>query len=260
MTWDEFTRWLESWNDSQGFWAAMQGVGTLLAAIAALIALLIARSQLSELIRSNKLLAASNEAMTDSNIAITRPYVVVDFAFRHEYRSNRAEAGSIDLKVENIGRSLAKNLTLKVEPRFPVMMATMVGRFDAGHAFLNQLFDGKTVIKSLAHDRPLVFYFDDPRELLGDHSPVLSWTVEARYEDGEGRGFRETFELELSHWRLGLVVPDPLHLIAANVHSIGEEIEATRRRAEVRESFVEQTRPDRRLGRPRIRRPARRRS
>lgn len=50
--------------------SAAQGIGTALAAVAAIIALVIAGRQLRELTSSNRLLAASNEAMTESSIGI----------------------------------------------------------------------------------------------------------------------------------------------------------------------------------------------
>jgi hypothetical protein len=57
------------------FWATVQGVGTVVAAVAAVIARVIAAGQLRQLSASNRLLA-------ESNIALTRPYVVVDYEFR----------------------------------------------------------------------------------------------------------------------------------------------------------------------------------
>jgi hypothetical protein len=40
--WDDMLAWAADWNDTQGFWTALQGIGTVLAAVAALIAIGIA--------------------------------------------------------------------------------------------------------------------------------------------------------------------------------------------------------------------------
>jgi hypothetical protein len=218
--------WAESWNGSQGFWTAVQGVGTFLAALAALVALIIARSQLAELIRSNKLLASSNDAMTHSNVALTRPYVVVDFEFRPSVgRDGNLLGTTIAVLIENAGRTPAKNLRLKVNPPFPLPDDPKNPGWSKAVEELNKAMNGETVIKSLTRVRPLSFYLDEAKDIMGsDEKAAGSWEVSATYEDAEGHTFSEVSVLELSHWRLGLVTVDPAYRIAKGVQAVAYEV------------------------------------
>ena len=128
--------WVQRWDQSQGFWAAVHGVATLIAAVAALVALFIAKSQLSELIRSNKLLAGSNDAMTQSNLALTRPYVVIDFEFTPSIGlDGRVKTSSVCVRIENVGRTPARNLRMKVDhPLAPAEKSDESGWELATHA------------------------------------------------------------------------------------------------------------------------------
>lgn len=88
------------------FWSAVQGIGTVIAALAAIIALIIAGSQLRQLIASNRLLAASNDTMAESNIALTRPYVVIDYEFRPAVMRRGGTSGtSVFVTIRNDGRT-----------------------------------------------------------------------------------------------------------------------------------------------------------
>lgn len=117
----DLAAWIETWNSSQGFWAATQAVGTIIAAVAALIALAIARKQLRGSIQSNQLLTSSNDAMTESSSALTRPYIVVGFQYRPFVdRAGVTRSTTVTVHVENAGRTPAENLRLRVEPSFPV--------------------------------------------------------------------------------------------------------------------------------------------
>jgi hypothetical protein len=229
MSWEGFLDWLGSWNDSQGFWTAVQGVGTVLAAVAAMFALAIARSQLSELIRSNKLLADSNDAMTHSNIALTRPYVVVDFEFRPFVdRSGSVRSTTIAVRIENAGRTPAKNVRLRVDPAFPLPGEPEHSRFkdwrDAVKE-LNRVTNGRTVIRSLTHVRSLSYYLSETADTMRTaESAAGSWTVTATYEDNDGHVFEEETVLELSAWRQAMLTVDPAYRVAKGVEAIAYEI------------------------------------
>ncbi len=224
--WKGVVGWAESWNESQGFWTAVQGVATLIAAVAALVALFIARSQLAELIRSNKLLASSNDAMTHSNMALTRPYVVVDFQFRPSIgRDGDVKGTTIAVEIENAGRSPAKNLRLKVEPPFPLPDDPNNPNWRTAVEELNKAMDGMTVIKSLTHVRPIAFYLDEATDIMGTEERAAGeWEVTATYEDADGHEFTEVSVLELSHWRRALVTVDPVYRIAKGVQAVAYEV------------------------------------
>ena len=228
--WRGVLGWVQSWNDAQGLWTAVQGIGTLVAAVAALIAVFIAKSQLGELIRSNTLLSDSNDAMTASNVAATRPYITVDFDFRPALsRSGGMHAVSLAVKIENIGRTPAKNLRLKLDAPFEVPSASSDGRdFSESISALNRLMDGKTVIKTLTPVRPMIYFVGENTTLMAATTPSTEWTIGASYEDAEGREFKEEFSLELEHWKLALVNADPLQRIAKNLEGVAYEVKSKR--------------------------------
>jgi hypothetical protein len=228
--WQGVLNWVVSWNDSQGFWTAVQAVGTLVAAVAALVAVFIARSQLAELIRSNKLLSDSNDAMTASNVAATRPYITVDLDFRPALsRSGGMHAVSLAVKIENIGRTPAKNLRLKLDAPFETAAESSGGRdFSESISALNRLMDGETVIKTLTPVRPMTYFVGDNKTLMADQTRAAEWTVTASYEDAAGQEFTEEFSLELEHWKLALVNADPLQRIAKNLEGVAYEVKSKR--------------------------------
>ncbi|MDH6181417.1 hypothetical protein M2152_001599 [Microbacteriaceae bacterium SG_E_30_P1] len=225
MTWESFLGWVADWNQSQGFWTAVQAVGTVLAAAAALVAVIVARSQLAELTRSNGLLTNSNDSMTRSNIALTRPYVVIDFEFRPQVdRAGATRGTSIAVRVENAGKTPAKDLTLKVTPSFPLPDDPRNLNWRKAVGELNTIMNGETVIKSLTHVRPLSFYIDQAKDIMGDDVDAGGWQVDAIYYDAEGHKFVERTTLELSHWRRALVTVDPTYRIAKGVQAIAYEV------------------------------------
>jgi len=246
--------WLQDWNTTQGFWTALQGIGTLIAAVAALIAVFIARSQLGELVRSNRLLADSNDAMTASNVAAIRPYVTVDLDFRPALsRSGGIHEISVAVKIENVGRTPAKNLTLRLDTPFNADDNGASGRdFAESVEALNLLMNGESVIKTLTPRRPMIYPVGDSTSAMGsEESDPGEWTVEARYEDAEGREFKDAFTLALAPWRLALVNVDPLQRAAKNIEGVAYEIK-TKRMPSLDFEFPKPARP--RISRPRARR------
>lgn len=193
------------------FWAAVQGIGTVLAAVAAIIALVIAGRQLGQLIASNKLLAESNAAMTESNVALTRPYVVVDFEFTPTIsRGGMTFGTSVFVTVRNDGKTPAHNVTMTVDRPFEPVSTPNTDGWSETIADLNRLMDGSTVLRSLTNTRPLRYYLDG-EELFGTgNEPAPSWKGEVRYEDSDGREYREFFSLEVEPWRRSIAMADPL--------------------------------------------------
>lgn len=209
------------------FWAAVQGIGTVLAAIAAIIALVIAGRQLSQVIASNKLLAASNEAMTESNIALTRPYVVVDFEFTPTVTRGGSTFGvSVFVTVRNDGKTPAHNVAMSVDRPFEPISTPNTDGWREAIADLNRMTDGSTVLRSLTNTRPLKYYLDG-EELFGKgNEPAPSWRVEARYEDSDGREYHEFFSLEVEPWRRSIAIADPLVRIGKYVDAVAHAVKA----------------------------------
>lgn len=209
------------------FWAAVQGIGTILAAMAAILALVIAARQLSELIASNRLLAASNDAMTESNIALSRPFVVVDFEFSTSVtRKGDAFGTAVFVMIRNDGSTPAHNLTMTTDRPFAPASSPDTDGWHKSLADLNRLMNGETVLRSLTNTRPLRYYLDG-EELFGvSDEPAPSWRVEVRYEDSMGREFLDTFALEVEAWRLSAILVDPLERIGKYIDSVAHEVKA----------------------------------
>lgn len=207
------------------FWAAVQGIGTVLASIAAIIALVIAGKQLGELIASNRLLAASNDAMTESNIALTRPYVVVDFEFSVSASRNGGSIGtSVFVIIRNEGKTPAHSVTITADHPFASVSEPDTEGWRKSIEDLNRMTDGSTVLRSLTNSRPLKYYLDGV-EFFGEaDEPAQSWTVTVRYEDAAGRWFHERFVLEIEPWRRSLAVADPLARIGKYIDSVAHEV------------------------------------
>jgi hypothetical protein len=207
------------------FWAAVQGIGTILASIAALIALVIARGQLRELVSSNKLLAASNEAVTESNIALTRPYVVVDLEFSvTPTRSGDTSGTAVLVEIRNDGKTPAHNITMSVDHPFESLSVPDTEGWRKSLADLNRLTSGASVLKSLTNSRPLKFYLDG-EELFGvADEPAPTWAVQVTYEDASGREFRDEFVLEVEPWRRAIAAPDQLQKVGKYIDAVAHEL------------------------------------
>jgi hypothetical protein len=254
MTWDSFLTWLHDWNATQGFWTATQGIGTIVAAVAALIAVFIARSQLGELVRSNTLLADSNDAMTASNVAAIRPYVTVDLDFRPALsRTGGIHEISVAVRIENVGRTPAKDLRLRLDTPFEAEEDGSTRRdFASSVEALNLLMNGESVIKTLTPRRPMIYPVGDSSSAMGsEESTPGEWSVEAAYTDAEGREFKDTFTLALAPWRLALVNVDPLQRAAKNIEGVAYEIK-NKKMPSLDFEFPKPARP--RILRPRFRR------
>ncbi len=209
------------------FWAAVQGIGTLLAAIAAIIALVIAGRQLGALIASNKLLAASNDAMTESNLALTRPYVVVDFEFSVSAGRNGGSFGtSVFVVIRNDGRTPAHNVRMIVDQPFAPISQPDTDGWRKSIEDLNRMTDGSTVLCSLTNSRPLKYYLDGVEFFGKADEPAPSWIVGVRYEDAGGREFRDRFVLEVEPWRRSVAVAEPLARIGKYIDSVAHEVKS----------------------------------
>lgn len=208
-----FWQWLSGIFTDATFWTAVQGVGTLVAAVAAAGALWLAWHQLQGLIESNRLLAASNDEMSASNVALVRPYVQVDFKLVPMVtRKGSIEQASIYVEVVNIGRTVAHNVRLKVDT--PFHANAEIPEEGAGWSRavqeLNRVMSGDVTIPSLAPTRALDYYLSDNKNFLGkEDEPLPAWTVTSKYENAAGRAFTEIVVLSLEAWKMSIMRADP---------------------------------------------------
>ncbi|WP_262002031.1 hypothetical protein [Microbacterium sp. Mcb102] len=207
------------------FWSAVQGIGTVIAAVAAIIALIIAGSQLRQLIASNRLLAESNDAMVESNIAVTRPYVIVDYQFRPSVSRRGGTTGSsVFVVIRNDGRTPAHNITMKVDRPFTPVSKPDGEGWRKSLEDLNRMMNGESVIRSLTAARPLKYYIDDEALFGVSDEAAPRWSVQVSYEDAEGRAFRETFHLDVEPWRRSIAEADPLIQAGKYIESVAYEV------------------------------------
>ena len=192
------------------------GISGALAVAAAGVALFFAGRQLSELIRSNNELAASNANLM-------RPFVVVDLKLqKHSLKpgSGNTQASAFVL-VQNIGRTPAKNLTLSVDPPFESTVETLEEMMLPS---LNETFSGKPV-RMLTAARPMKFLLDRVSDALKAPSLPQSYTVVARYSDiGGTNTYEETFELEMGPWALTVSEEEPLARLSKDLQAVADAI------------------------------------
>lgn len=207
------------------FWSAVQGVGTVIAAAAAIIALIIAGSQLRQLIASNRLLADSNDTMAESNIALTRPYVVVDYEFRPSLTRGGGTSGtSVFVVIRNDGQTPAHNITLEVDRPFTPLSEPDQDGWRKSVEDLNRMMNGRSILRFLTSTRPLKYYLDDEAIFGVSDEPAPAWTVTATYEDANGREFEETFHLDVEPWRRSIAIGDPLLRVGKYIDAVAYEI------------------------------------
>jgi len=207
------------------FWSAVQGIGTLIAAVAAIAAVFIAGSQLRQLIASNRLLAESNDTMAESNIALTRPYVVIDYEFRPSLTRNGDTSGtSVLVVIRNDGRTPAHNITMTVDKPFVPISEPDQDGWRKSIEDLNRAMDGTSVLRSLTSARPLMYYLDDEALFGVADEPAPAWTVNVRYEDGDGRPFEEAFHLDVEPWRRSLAIGDPLLRVGKYIDAVAHQL------------------------------------
>lgn len=221
------------------FWAAVQGVGTIVAAVAAVIALVIAGSQLRQLIASNRILADSNDTMAASNIALTRPYVVVDFEFRPSVSRTGGTTGTtVFVVVRNDGRTSAHNIKMTVDRPFAaVSLVDQVG-WRKSLEDLNRLMDGASVLRSLTSTRPLKYVLDTQGIFGAADEPAPRWEVTVTYEDADGRSFDDVFHLEVEPWRRSVAIPDPLIQTGKYVDAVAHELKELRSTIRAKDTSV----------------------
>lgn len=221
------------------FWSAVQGIGTVIAAVAAIVALLIAGSQLRQLIASNRLLAESNDAMVESNIAVTRPYVIVDYQFRPSVSRRGGTTGSsVFVVIRNDGRMPAHNITMTVDRPFAPVSKPDGDGWRKSVEDLNRMMNGKSVIRSLTAARPLKYYIDDEALFGQGDEEAPRWSVQVSYQDAEGRKFRELFHLDVEPWRRSIAEADPLIQAGKYIESVAYELRGVKQAMRGRQTNV----------------------
>lgn len=96
--------------------------------------------------------------MTESNIALTRPYVVVDFEFSVSTSRNGGSIGtSVFVTIRNDGQSPAHNVTIAADHPFVSISEPDTEGRRKSIEDLNRMTDGSAVLRSLTTWRPLKY-------------------------------------------------------------------------------------------------------
>lgn len=185
------------------------GAGTIIAAIAAILALRIAAQQLKHLIGSNNMVASTNREAS-------RPIVVVRLVPKRleteDYRS--AFIQRFTIVIENVGRSSAVNVK---------MPATPMPTNEAMSPALRGLLAGTTTIPNLAPGERIVHLLDQTRgesRTFARDQLETAFTVEATYTDAQGYEWGEKYPLAVSVIENALISADPLQRISRDLQAI----------------------------------------
>lgn len=211
----------EGWPTA-GEWQAWWGFA---AVIVAGVLLYVAWKQLSGLAESNKQLAESNRLLTESNKAISRPVVVVEYAFERQASrdfTNTQNESTVFVVVQNVGTSPARDVLLTVSPAFEHESGS-VGA--AATAFLNDLFSGTAPIKMLTPGQRLKYVLDDAREALQSETLPSEYEVTATYTDLERtESFSDEFVLHMSPWAMSIAEVAPLKRISKDIQFVSQSL------------------------------------
>lgn len=137
--------------------------------------------------------------MAASNIAFTRPYVVVDLEFRPTVtRAGGTNGSTVFVVIRNDGRTPAHNITMTVDRPFAAVSVVDQAGWQKSVEDLNRMMDGVSVLRSLTSTRPLKYVLDRQGIFGSADEPAPRGEVRVNYEDADGRKFYEVFRLEFT--------------------------------------------------------------
>jgi hypothetical protein len=205
----------EEW---QAFWdfagVVVSIFGTLLtvASLAfAAIAVIYTRKQLA-------LLAESNRALTQSNLDLSRPRVVVEIELqRMEMEDHRASFFSgLNIVVSNGGVGPAANVRLTFAPlpeSYP--MPPVLQGLLSGEVPITSLLPGQSF-------RYVLDQFPQGKAFKPEEMTHHKYSVSTRYSDNAGtHSFEESFELNIEHMLFAIFGSDPVRRLSKDVQALG---------------------------------------
>ena len=220
---------IEGWP-SPAEWQAFAAVATLVVAILAGLAAL---GQLDAMRRANETANEANQRAAEAQIEAMRPYVVVRFELQAaipKRPSATADGGFVLVVVENLGRTPARDLTLRSIPEFQTSGDGAPGDgVDPVLINLLEKFSGDYVINQLAPTEKFAYILDTSTGLVasGDELP-WKYEIALRYgaREGDGRPFRETQQIDLAPWMSSSIYEEPIEVIAQQARRQNEKGEA----------------------------------
>ncbi|WP_336661418.1 hypothetical protein [Leucobacter sp. USHLN154] len=199
-------------------WQALLSAATLIAAVWAGIA---AYGQLRAMRDANDRASESNQRAAEAEIATTRPYVIVRFELQAAIPSSptaTAASGFVLLVIENVGRTAARNMTLRSTPELQTSGdGVPEGQPDPVIGALQEKFSGNYVFHYLAPGQKLVYVLDTTSGMMADDTNLPQrYEVQVKYwpqTDTDGH-FEEVQVLDLEPWAVSSIYEAPLDILA----------------------------------------------
>lgn len=203
-------------------WQAWWGFAGVLVAGILLYA---AWKQLSGLAESNRELKRSNEILAESNKALSRPVVIVEYLLeRHtqrDYSSSRANS-TVYVVIRNVGPSPARDVVFNGSPQFQRAGNSVS---DASIEYLNELFSGERAIKMITPGQVLKYALDDARDALGSDVVPREYAVQVSYTDLQRtEDFVDEFVLQMSHWGPSVAEDAPMKRISKDIQFLSQTL------------------------------------
>lgn len=205
-------------SEWQALWAFMA------AAIAGFL-LWMAGRQLRGVRESNQELAKSNELLAASNREMSRPLVLVEFAFERtplRNYTNQTTSATVYVVVRNVGASPARDITLMVSPEFAAVSSSVAKEaLDA----LNARFGGSDPIRMLPPGQELRYVLDSATEAVGNNDLPAEYVVEVSYSDiASSTKYGEQFVLQMAPWAMSVAQVEPLRQISKDLQFVSENL------------------------------------
>lgn len=198
-----------NWVELLSNWGV--AVGTIALAIVAVLAMVPARQTVREM-------REQAEIQKDLARQQAQPYVWA--GIEADYK----QGSGINLKVQNEGPSIAKNIHVTIDPPFvnPQWQPERVASVQ------KQLSDG---IKSLAPGQELKWYIGQGQELMVDSTPDVLRTITVNADGPYGPIDTLEFEIRAHDWALATDDPDgSLHLVRKELGRIVEALDGVKKK------------------------------
>jgi hypothetical protein len=203
----------------------------ILAGIAALIAVILARSQLGQLITSNTMLRDANNAAAAASLDLIRPYVFVDLHIvKHEFRDpNVPLTADLRVRVRNGGRTVARNVRLSIDPPFEQSKRPDGVGAQASAVItetLDSMFDGSVTFPALFPDSKFSYLVDNAKEHVEDKSLTRRHVVTVRYRgQDEDLEFTDVYELDVEMLGSAFIDTDGLRRISRDLQALKQSLD-----------------------------------
>jgi len=207
----------EEW---QAFWG-------FVSVVVAAVLLGVAVRQLRGLGEANRLLATSNNELTESNASLVRPYVVVQFGTQRSMRRDpRVDEGrTATLDVRNNGQTTALNVSVTMTPPLETSLTIVPDKHAAAELrdAIRDVFNG-TSMGTISPQQAVVYPIDKLEGFLNDKSLPDQYNLTVAYSDLSGREWVEIYSITMSSRGPSLADPDRLQRISKDIQHLRDAV------------------------------------